>query len=308
MFAFHWLQKPFSIRHSLIFERMSAAVKPTENLQLNFYVVESITLFSEYLDRDVLIDVYLPPRQRGDEALSLLLVNDGQDLPRMPFAPIIDDLFGQSAISPLLVVGIHCSEDRRLEYGTADVLDFMNRGSRAKYHRKFVLQELIPWLRQRYFLPVLKNIGYAGFSLGGLSAIDVVWKHPDVFNVAGIFSGSLWWRLRDLTDGYVEETDRVIHKLIREGSYADNLSFYFQTGTLDEKMDRNHNGIIDSIDDTLDLIAELERKGYDREKCIRYVELQDGRHDVPTWARAFPDFLKWAWPAAEATTVQNTDV
>jgi enterochelin esterase-like enzyme len=286
---------------------MSAAVKSIEKAQLNYYVVESIRLFSEYLDRDVLIDVYLPPRQRGDEALSLLLVNDGQDLPRMPFAPMIDELYGQAAITPLVVVGIHCSEDRKLEYGTADILDFMNRGSRAKYHRKFVLQELIPWLRQRYFLPVLNNIGYAGFSLGGLSAIDVVWKRPDIFSVAGVFSGSLWWRLRDLTDGYVEETDRIIHKLIREGQYAENLSFYFQTGTLDEKMDRNNNGIIDSIDDTLDLIAELERKGYVRGKSIRYLELQDGRHDVATWARAFPDFLKWAWPSAMVTTAEDAD-
>jgi enterochelin esterase-like enzyme len=62
-------------------------------------------------------------------------------------------------------------------------------------------------------------------------------------------------------------------------------------------MDRNNNGIIDSIDDTLGLIGELEQKGYKRGTDIEYLELPDGRHDVPTWARAFPDFLKWGWPA-----------
>ena len=53
-----------------------------------------------------------------------------------------------------------------------------------------------------------------------------------------------------------------MHKLIREGDYKPGLQFYFTTGSLDEKMDRNNNGIIDSIDDTLGLIEELEKKGY----------------------------------------------
>ena len=73
------------------------------------------------------------------------------------------------------------------------------------------------------------------------------------------------------------------------------LNFFFEVGTLDETADRNNNGIIDAIDDTISLIDELVAKGYDREKDIKYVELKEGRHDVPTWAKAFPAFLQWGW-------------
>jgi hypothetical protein len=66
-------------------------------------------------------------------------------------------------------------------------------------------------------------------------------------------------------------------------------------GTLDETADRNNNGIIDAIDDTQSFIGELTKKGYQEQRDIRYLELKDGRHDVPTWARAFPAFLVWAW-------------
>ncbi|HEX3025127.1 MAG TPA: hypothetical protein VHP12_07945 [Chitinophagaceae bacterium] len=52
--------------------------------------------------------------------------------------------------------------------------------------------------------------------------------------------------------------------------------------------------MIDSIDDTLDLIVELKTKGY-TEQHIKYLELKDGMHDVVTWAKAFPEFLKWGW-------------
>ena len=70
--------------------------------------------------------------------------------------------------------------------------------------------------------------------------------------------------------------------------------------TLDETADRNNNGIIDSIDDTLALIEELKKKGYE-EKDIFYLELKDGKHDVTTWGRAFPEFLKWGWGRKQQT-------
>ncbi len=259
--------------------------------------VESMEYPSDYLDRVVKIDAYLPQPFDSSSKLSVLFVNDGQDLPKMPFAGILNNLYHEKAIVPLLVVGIHCSPDRKLEYGTADILDFLNRGSRAKYHRKFLMQELIPSILGKYHLSGVHEMAYAGFSLGGLSALDVAWKFPKIFSKVGAFSGSFWWRLRDLDDDYNEDTDRIMHKLIREGQYHKGMKFFFQTGNLDEKMDRNNNGIIDSIDDTLGVIAELEAKGYSRKSDIQYLELPDGRHDVPTWARAFPDFLKWGWSA-----------
>ena len=60
-------------------------------------------------------------------------------------------------------------------------------------------------------------------------------------------------------------------------------------------MDRNNNGIIDSIDDTLGLIQELEKKRYKNEADIHYINYPDGKHDVKTWGRAMPAFLKWGW-------------
>lgn len=82
---------------------------------------------------------------------------------------------------------------------------------------------------------------------------------------------------------------------VKSGEAGGRVKFYFETGTLDEVADRNNNGIIDSIDDTKALIRELNDKGYG-DSDIRYEEIKDGHHDVPTWARAFPSFLRWAYP------------
>jgi hypothetical protein len=53
--------------------------------------------------------------------------------------------------------------------------------------------------------------------------------------------------------------------------------------------------VIDSIDDTIDLMRELLNKGYQEGKDMVYLQIPGGKHDVPTWAAAFPAFLLWGW-------------
>ena len=86
-----------------------------------------------------------------------------------------------------------------------------------------------------------------------------------------------------------------MHTQIASGTYAPGLKFYFTTGSLDETADRNKNGIIDSIDDTLALIERLEVLGYKKGDDIVYINFEDGKHDVTTWGRAMPHFLLWGW-------------
>ena len=258
--------------------------------------VETHVLDSEILDREVIVDFYLPQQYDQYTGISLLLVNDGQDLRTMVFEDILDELYENGSISELLCVGIHCSKDRKNEYGTANILDYKGRGARAFLYNRFVFEELMPYIRSTLMVFSFRDKSFAGFSLGGLCALDMVWNHAPEFSKVGVFSGSLWWRDKDQEeDDFDENRDRIMHRQVREGKFEPWLYFFFEVGTLDETADRNNNGVIDSIDDTLGLIDELTAKGYDPVRDIRYLELSDGKHDVPTWARAFPEFLKWGW-------------
>ncbi len=255
------------------------------------------TIASQFLDRDVKIDFYLPPQTDNTSDLSLLLINDGQDLVTMQFEEILDELYEAKAISDLFCVGIHCSKDRKNEYGTAKHLDYKGRGAKAALYSRFILEELLPFIRSTLTIYSFKEKCFAGFSLGGLCALDMVWNHPLEFSKAGIFSGSLWWRDKDQEDvDFDENVNRIMHRQIRDDvNIYPWLKFFFEVGTLDEVADRNNNGVIDSIDDTLSLIEILVAKGYDPKTDIKFIELAEGRHDVATWAMAFPEFLKWGW-------------
>jgi len=257
--------------------------------------VLSHSISSSYLQREVHVDFFLPHSFDKRKEISLLLINDGQDMQELGLADMLSTLYQQNAIEPIFCVGIHCGEDRKNEYGTALVLDYKGRGAKAALYTQFILLELLPFVHRQSGIRSFKDKSFAGFSLGGLSALDIVWNHPLEFLKSGVFSGSFWWRTKALNDGYVEERDRIMHAQIRKGGYYPWLKFFFETGTLDETEDRNNNGVIDSIDDTMDLVKELELKGYHSQKDIAYLELTDGRHNVATWAKAMPYFLKWGW-------------
>ena len=124
-------------------------------------------------------------------------------------------------------------------------------------------------------------------------AFDIVLDNPLEFNAAAVFSGSFWWRSISLDEGYVEAKHRIMHAKIRTKASVETQKFFFQAGKLDELADRNNNGIIDSIDDTIDIIAELEKIGYQGGEQLFYYEVEDGKHDLETWGRVLPQFLHW---------------
>lgn len=261
---------------------------------LNHIEIKHYTLYSDYLERDVIIDIYKPLNITDSSKVSLLLINDGQDLVKMPFEEILDKLYDEDSLEPLICVGLHCGVERRMEYATAFSQDYKARGAKAGLYTKFIFDEAMPFIREKLNIPNFKEKAFAGFSLGALSALDIVWNHSSEFSKVGVFSGSLWWRRKGYEDGYDDEADRLMHLQIRKGTFKPWLKFYIECGALDETKDRNNNGIIDSIDDAMDLIIDLKAKGYTDEH-ITYTELPEGKHDVPTWALAFPDFLKWGW-------------
>jgi enterochelin esterase-like enzyme len=266
------------------------------NEQLKSVVTKTHILTSVFLKRDVTINCYLPTKVNNRANLSLLLINDGQDLLTMNFEDILDNLYEKDQVEPMFCVGIHCSTDRKNEYGTAKYLDYKGRGAKAALFNQFVFEELLPFIRVTYSITSFKEKCYAGFSLGGLCALDIVWNHANEFTKVGVFSGSLWWRDKDQEAvDFDENENRIMHKQIRDGKYAPWLRFFFEVGTQDETADRNNNGVIDSIDDTLSLIDELEKKGYNKKRDTYFLELLDGKHDVTSWGKAFPEFLKWGW-------------
>lgn len=253
--------------------------------------------FSAALKRHIKVEVLLPPWYEKTQqfAFPLLILNDGQLLHKVKVKQALLELYKNNLIPPMIVAGIH-AHNRLHEYGVAGMPDYKNRGNKAAHYSRFMVNEFLPLLKKNFrILEGPSHTAIAGFSLGGLSAFDLSWNYPHIFGASGIFSGSFWWRSKGYDSGYDETSDRIMHKLVRSTDSLSNQRFWFQCGTEDEVSDRNNNGVIDSIEDTLDLISELQELGYEMNKHITYVEVQGGKHNEETWSQVFPEFLKWTF-------------
>jgi len=251
-------------------------------------------LKSVHLKRAVEFEIFLPDDLMGNEQLNLLLLNDGQDADALNLQQAMTQLYKSHKIAPLVAVAIKASSSRLDEYGVAGIPDFGGRGGKAQAYTDFIIQELLPFVEKTIGAAINGRRAFAGFSLGGLSAFDIAWNNDQYFDTVGVFSASFWWRKKDLKDGYTDN-DRIMHERIRNTKDKPELRFWLMTGTEDEASDRNKNFIIDSIDDTIDIIKELLKKGYRRRDDLFYYEKVGGKHDLPTWASVLPVFLCWAF-------------
>jgi enterochelin esterase-like enzyme len=243
--------------------------------------------------RDVV--VFLPPgyRRAAGRDYSVLYLNDGQDREALGLRETLARLSARGALRPVIVVAVPTNEHRLDEYGTAAAPNAQGLGARAAAYERFMIEELMPLVAGRF--RVRTPAAFLGASLGGLSAFDIVWRNPDLFDRIGVFSGSFWWRAAaDATN--VPPNERIAHAMVRASDYRPGFRAWFQAGTRDEVEDRDGDGVIDAIQDTLELIDELERLGYERGRDLAYVQTEGGRHDWETWARVLPDFLMWAFP------------
>lgn len=252
-----------------------------------------ISIESEFLKRNVTVTLLMPEGE-VTEPINLLLLNDGQEAENLRLGETLDMLYEAGMLKPVAVAAIHAGTERIQEYGVAGNPDYKQRGSKAGAYTQFIVKELLPAIKKETGVESFATTAYAGFSLGGLSAMDIAWNNPQLFNKVGVFSGSFWWRSKELRKGY-SDADRIMHRMIHYTAGKPDLQFWLQTGTKDEAADRNQNGIIDSIDDTVDVIKELEAKGYKRPADIQYLEIVGGTHGVATWAYAMPKFLLWAF-------------
>jgi enterochelin esterase-like enzyme len=244
------------------------------------------------------VEIYLPPGYDAARARAypLLLALDGQTMPRWRLAETLGALVNDGEIEPVIVAAVPASAERIDEQAVAGTLDHAGRGRRAKAFQELLAGVALPWLRENYHVAEGPGrTGIFGASMGGLCAFDTAWRRPQIFGTAGIFSGSLWWRSDDSSVA-ARQASRIVHRNVRTATKRPRLRLWFEAGTRDETADRDGNGVIDAIQDTQELITELEKIGFRREFDVAYRQIEGGEHHEATWAAALPDFLRWALP------------
>ena len=273
--------------------------KRREQFLATVQIVEIEDVASQHLDNSRSLYIYLPPAydNQPQRHYPVLYLNDGQDREQLQLHETLCRLFERQLIQPIIVVAVPTNEDRLQEYGTAVAINAQGLGQQAEAYGRFLTEEVMPLINERFRTKTgTADTAVAGFSLGGLSAFDIAWNYPDLFGILGVFSGSFWWRAaKDETK--VPANELITHQMVKLVERPNKLRIWLEAATRDETSDRDNNGVIDAIQDTLELMNALVSIGYQKGEDVVYVEVEGGRHNYETWSKIFPTFLRWAFPS-----------
>ncbi len=249
-------------------------------------------ILSKSLGAPMRVDVFHPVDLDLNQFYPLVLLNDGQDMEAIELGRTLFELWRDGHCVPFVVAAVHAYK-RMDTYGVAGLPDYKGRGGLAWKYSRFIVDECLPFLKKQIRVHGFSEHIIGGFSLGGLSAFDIAWHHPQHFSTVMAASPSFWWRSKDLMMSYTD-ADRIIHQVVQKAPAKPRLRIWIQVGTLDETADRNLNGIIDSLDDARDLVKELINHGFKLGSDLHYFELHGGRHTMETYGIVLPIFIKWA--------------
>lgn len=252
-------------------------------------------LYSKNLQRNVKLHILHTPLPSDRSLFNLLILNDGQDLEKLLVKETMDSLYKEGKLLPLVIIGVEAG-DRMQEYGVSGKPDYLGRGSKAGLYDAFINDELYPYAKKESGVRKFQSVAIAGCSMGGLSAFDIAWNHPDKISKVGVFSASFWWRDKSSDDSsYSDDKNRIMYSKLKASRKKPGLQYWLYAGAAEEKGDRDKDSIIDVIDDTKDIINLLEKKNIVGSGGIVYRESPTGIHDYSSWSKVFPEFLIWAF-------------
>jgi len=238
-----------------------------------------------------MLRVWLPPRydDPGNEARQypVLYLNDGQNLFDRATAytgvewqvdETADRLIRQEEIPPMIIVGIdNAQNDRMKEYLPYRSFNPPILRAQGKRYPRFLLEEVVPFVAQRYRIAKgPENTGLGGSSMGALISLYTALARPGIFGRLLLESPSLFISSRRLlrySRYFVEWPERI----------------FLAIGTKEAGRDERDQQVVEDV-------RELER-------ILRHAGLDDNRlrvridegagHNEGEWAIRFPDALSF---------------
>ncbi len=223
--------------------------------------------------------IWLPPSYSTEPGrrYPVLYMHDGNNLfdARTAFGGVewqVDEtsetLIQQGLMEEIIVVGIYNSIARLDEYTPTTCQH--HGGGRGREYLRFMVEELKPFINQRYRTITDPNkTGIMGSSLGGLISLWAGFEYPEEFGLIGSVSPSLWWDHRYMLKKYMPSKSPSGQKI------------WLDMGT---REGMNRKGVSTALQDTRDMDKLLTSLGFVQGKNLFYFEHQGAYHNEASWA------------------------
>lgn len=264
------------------------SLEPEKNDLGNGPVWNKEVFYSESLQKEMDVNVYLPPGYTNSESYPVLYLLHGfagnyQDwIPQSGLPRIADRLIRNGKIKPVIVVSpqIDTSFGINSNDGPASVNMI---GVSEGLYEDYIAQDLRKYIEKNYAAATDSESRYiGGISMGGFGALHIAFRNPELYSRVGGHSASLW--LEDSEDFYDQkmwafgdkDTKRKRDPL-ELAEYADlsAMEVYLDCGSYDAFAPRSAK-----------LYEVLAERGVSTE-----LHIQEGGHSGEYWSRHVEDYL-----------------
>ncbi len=250
-YSFRWLTILF------LFVALQAQSQNTETYK--YPPSEVVTIHSKVLNEDRKVYIHCPKLDSADlnKRFSVLYLMDGDNHFEL-LAEYVDYLSRPDVLvmPKIIVIGISNTKRTRdltptnsiTNYeGKPDSSSFKLSGGNEKFLH-FIETELMPMIDKNYKTEPYRI--FAGHSFGGISSINCMLTHPDMFDAYIAVSPSLWWDSEYLL--------KMTDKKLKNGSVLNKMLFY-SDGNEGGSNSSFHKGLL-KLDST---IAKKKLRGLD---------------------------------------------
>jgi predicted alpha/beta superfamily hydrolase len=227
----------------LLLVALKAQSQRTETYK--FTPSEAITIHSTILNEDRKVYIHCPKADSTDtnKRFPVLYLMDGENHFEL-LSQYVDYLSRPdvSAMPKIIVVGIPNTKRVRDLTPTQSILDYEGKpDTTAKYTSSggndiflaFLKKELIPFIDSNYKTQQYKL--FAGHSFGGISSINCMLTHPDMFDAYIAVSPSFWWDneyLLKLAEKKLKSNSTLNKKLFYCNGNEGGSNSFFHNGLL----------------------------------------------------------------------------
>jgi enterochelin esterase family protein len=199
--------------------------------------------------------VYTSPGAEGHPHNLLILLGGETYMDDFALPAMLEPLVASGKVPPTVAVMVDTSAQRPADLANSPKFD------------AFVMKTLLPFIRARAGgLPEPRRVTVCGFSVGGLTAAYLAFRHPDVFGNVLSQSGAFWRGPSDAPDPpeWLTEQLRTHPRL--------PIRFYLEVGGAETR-------ILDANRHLRDVLAA-------RKYVFAYTEVPGAKHDVAHWRTA----------------------
>ena len=237
---------------------------------VSFGELENFVIESDYDTRK--IQIYYPNNKKIDSDTLFIFMNDGEELfnaaeswHNMEWG--IDEKIEQMNLNEnelnFVIIAIHSAKKgnrffvdetkRYAEYFPKESIPYFDSGFKKRryqewvnnnnlYYLEFLTEDVIPFVEEKFDISLNnKNLGIIGASMGGLSALNALIEHPDLFGFAGCIS-THWVGIKPLEyfllplvgkiDGDDDTANAIISYIEDNITNIDDQKIYFDHGTV----------------------------------------------------------------------------